>query len=82
MNSSSATPPLADNPGADYKKALDEGWLPIREVARLTGVNAITLRAWERRYGLVVPLRTPKGHRLFSSEHVQRIQDVLTWLKK
>ena len=82
MNSSSATPPLTDNPGADYQKALDEGWLPIREVARLTGVNAVTLRAWERRYGLVVPLRTPKGHRLFSSEHVQRIQDVLTWLNR
>lgn len=82
MNSSSATPQLADNLAADYKKALDEGWLPIREVARLTGVNAITLRAWERRYGLVVPLRTPKGHRLFSSKHVQRIQDVLTWLNR
>lgn len=82
MDSSSATPPLTDNPGADYQKALDEGWLPIREVARLTGVNAVTLRAWERRYGLVVPLRTPKGHRLFSSEHVQRIQDVLTWLNR
>ncbi len=24
---------------------------PIREVSRLTGVNAVTLRAWERRYG-------------------------------
>ena len=47
--------------GDDLKKALDEGWLPIREVARQTGVNAVTLRAWERRYSLIVPLRTPKG---------------------
>ncbi|KAB0487561.1 DNA-binding transcriptional regulator, MerR family [Pseudomonas reinekei] len=68
--------------GADFKKALDEGWLPIREVARLTGVNAVTLRAWERRYGLIVPQRTPKGHRLFSSDHVQRIQTILTWLNR
>ena len=66
--------------GADFKKALDEGWLPIREVARQTGVNAITLRAWERRYGLIVPQRTPKGHRLYSAEHVQRILAILTWL--
>ena len=82
MNSPSATPAPAPSPGADYQQALDEGWLPIREVARRTGVNAITLRAWERRYGLVVPLRTPKGHRLFSTEHVQRILDVLTWLNR
>ena len=68
--------------GADFKKALDEGWLPIREVARQTGVNAVTLRAWERRYGLIVPHRTPKGHRLFSAEHVQRILMILTWLNR
>ncbi|AWY41163.1 MerR family transcriptional regulator [Pseudomonas putida] len=68
--------------GADFRKALDEGWLPIREVARKTGVNAITLRAWERRYGLIVPQRTPKGHRLFSAEHVQRILTILTWLNR
>jgi len=68
--------------GADFKKALDEGWLPIREVARQTGVNAVTLRAWERRYGLIVPQRTPKGHRLYSADHVQRIQNILTWLNR
>jgi DNA-binding transcriptional MerR regulator len=38
--------------------------LPMRTIASLTGVNPITLRAWERRYGLVQALRTPKGHRL------------------
>ncbi|WP_434558617.1 MerR family transcriptional regulator [Pseudomonas sp. Z4-20] len=68
--------------GADFAKALAQGWLPIREVARQTGVNAVTLRAWERRYGLVVPHRTPKGHRLFSPEHVQRIQSILTWINR
>ncbi|MGL5554916.1 MAG: MerR family DNA-binding transcriptional regulator, partial [Aeromonas veronii] len=36
----------------------DEGIYPIREVSRLTGVNAVTLRAWQRRYGLVQPART------------------------
>ncbi|MGJ7513573.1 MerR family transcriptional regulator [Pseudomonas baetica] len=72
----------SDGHGEAFKKALDEGWLPIREVARQTGVNAITLRAWERRYGLIVPRRTPKGHRLFSAEHVQRILTILTWLNR
>jgi DNA-binding transcriptional MerR regulator len=42
----------------------------------------VTLRAWERRYGLIVPQRTPKGHRLFSAEHVQRIHTILTWLNR
>ncbi|BBP46786.1 hypothetical protein THMIRHAS_21590 [Thiosulfatimonas sediminis] len=47
---------------------------PIREVSRLTGVNAITLRAWERRYGLIEPVRTDSGHRLYTDEHVQAIK--------
>ncbi|KQN55872.1 MerR family transcriptional regulator [Pseudomonas sp. Leaf48] len=68
--------------GDDFKKSLDDGWLPIREVARQTGVNAVTLRAWERRYGLIVPQRTPKGHRLFCAEHVERIHNILTWLNR
>ncbi|WP_226477331.1 MerR family transcriptional regulator [Pseudomonas sp. MWU16-30323] len=69
-------------PVDDIAEALEQGWLPIREVARQTGVNAVTLRAWERRYGLIVPQRTPKGHRLFSAEHVQRIHTILTWLNR
>ena len=80
MTDSSAPLPAASD--SDYQQALAQGWLPIRDVARLTGVNAVTLRAWERRYGLVVPQRTPKGHRLFSSEHVQRILTILTWLNR
>lgn len=47
---------------------------PIREVSRLTAVNAITLRAWERRYGLIEPVRTESGHRLYTDEHVQLIK--------
>jgi DNA-binding transcriptional MerR regulator len=72
---------LDDDPQA-YAEALEEGWLPIREIARLTGVNAVTLRAWERRYGLIVPHRTPKGHRLYSTAHVDRVLTILTWLNR
>lgn len=64
------------------ENAAAQGWLPIREVARRTGVNPVTLRAWERRYGLIVPQRTPKGHRLYSPEHLERIQKVITWLNR
>ena len=71
-----------NGPGNDYLDALAQGYLPIREVARHTGVNPVTLRAWERRYGLIVPHRTPKGHRLYSQEHLARIHAILGWLER
>jgi len=55
---------------------------PIREVSKKTGVNSVTLRAWERRYGLVRPQRTPKGHRLYSLEDIQLIHNIVSWLKR
>jgi DNA-binding transcriptional MerR regulator len=66
----------------DLAQLTADGLLPIREVARLTGVNAVTLRAWERRYGLIVPARTAKGHRLYEAAHIQRIRDILIWLNR
>ena len=50
---------------------------PIRKISELTGINPVTLRAWERRYGLIKPERTPKGHRLYTDEHVQLIRRIL-----
>lgn len=54
--------------------------LPIREISRLTGVNTVTLRAWERRYGLLIPRRTTKGHRLYSGTDVDRVKEIQLWL--
>jgi DNA-binding transcriptional MerR regulator len=59
-----------------------EGLLPIRTVSALTGVNAVTLRAWERRYRLITPQRTPKGHRLYTQQDVGRIKRILELLKQ
>ncbi|MFB2648871.1 MerR family transcriptional regulator [Shewanella mangrovisoli] len=56
--------------------------LPIGEVSLLTGVNAVTLRAWQRRFGLVIPARTPKGHRLYTPENIQQIHEINVWLAK
>lgn len=53
--------------------------LPMRDVVSLTGINPVTLRAWERRHGLIRPLRTDGGHRLYTSQDVQRIRDILRW---
>lgn len=60
----------------------NEALYPIREVSRLTGVNPITLRAWERRYGLFEPVRTASGHRLFTQEVVERIQRAVALTEK
>lgn len=49
---------------------------PIRTASEMTGINAVTLRAWERRYGLIKPLRTPKGHRLYTLQHINLINQV------
>ena len=51
--------------------------IPIRTLSAMTGVNAVTLRAWERRYRLLKPLRTAKGHRLYTHEHVELIRRVV-----
>jgi DNA-binding transcriptional MerR regulator len=59
-----------------------EDLFPIREVARLTGVNPVTLRAWERRYGLIVPMRTESGHRLYSMSDIERVRSILGWIER
>ncbi|WBA13019.1 MerR family transcriptional regulator [Salinivibrio kushneri] len=56
--------------------------LTISQVADQTGVNPVTLRAWQRRYGLLAPERTAKGHRLYSQEDVETIAHILQWLDK
>ena len=48
----------------------DPATMPIGEVARRTGVTVPTLRAWERRYGLLLPVRTAGGHRRYTDEDV------------
>ena len=46
---------------------------PIRAVSRLTGLSADTLRAWERRYAAVVPVRGDRG-RVYSDADVARLK--------
>jgi DNA-binding transcriptional MerR regulator len=55
---------------------------PIRTVCALTGINPITLRAWERRYGLIRPIRTPGGHRQYTREHIDQIHRALSMVER
>jgi DNA-binding transcriptional MerR regulator/methylmalonyl-CoA mutase cobalamin-binding subunit len=45
---------------------------PIRAVAQMTGLTIDTLRAWERRYRVVIPERGPRG-RLYTEKQVERL---------
>jgi len=45
-------------------------------VLQETGLNADTLRAWERRYGMPTPARSEGGHRLYSQLDI----DTIKWL--
>lgn len=47
--------------------------LRIGEFARRVGVNAPVLRAWERRYGLLQPVRSPGGFRLYTEQDAERV---------
>lgn len=45
---------------------------PIRVAANLTGISIDTLRAWERRYQAVTPIRSERG-RVYSERHIRRL---------
>lgn len=63
-----------------YTSGLPNGQLPqynVKAVAKQVGIAPVTLRAWERRYGLPKPLRGSQGYRLYSDHDVR----TLLWLK-
>jgi DNA-binding transcriptional MerR regulator len=49
----------------------------IKTVVHLTGITPATLRAWERRYGVLAPGRSEGGYRLYSERDIA----TLLWLK-
>lgn len=50
----------------------------LKVVVKETGLTPAALRAWERRYGLFKPQRSPAGHRLYSEDEI----NLLKWLVK
>src|SRR3954454_12754366 len=46
----------------------------IGELSRRVGVSDHLLRAWETRYGLLPPSRSPGGYRLYSQADADRIR--------
>lgn len=54
----------------------DAGRLRIGELSRRTGISPELLRAWESRYDVVEPERTPGGLRLYSAEDERRVREM------
>lgn len=53
--------------------SVDTGALRIGEFARRVGVSPELLRAWERRYALLKPIRSDGGFRLYTPEDAERV---------
>lgn len=52
----------------------------IGETARLAGVKPFVLRFWESEFPQLTPIRTPKGQRLYTDDHVRLIARIKTLL--
>jgi MerR family transcriptional regulator, light-induced transcriptional regulator len=53
----------------------------IKDLERITGVKAHTIRIWEKRYGLIAPRRTDSNIRLYCDEDVKKLLNVSILLK-
>lgn len=52
----------------------DQPVFSIGAVARVLGIAVPTLRTWQDRYGVVVPERSPGGHRLYSRQQLEQLR--------
>lgn len=50
-----------------------EHFYNLKAVVQRTGIPAASLRAWERRYGLLTPVRKPNGHRVYPAAEVEKL---------
>jgi DNA-binding transcriptional MerR regulator len=55
----------------------DEPKFKIKKVSEQTGIRTVTLRAWERRYGILAPQRAENRYRLYSERDI----GILFWIK-
>jgi len=53
----------------------------IKDLEKLSGIKAHTLRAWEQRYGLIEPKRTETNIRYYIDEHLKKILNIAVLVK-
>lgn len=67
---------VREYPGVEPGSKDSAAVYSIGAVAKMVGVPASTLRAWEDRYTQIVPVRSPGGQRLYSRDHVEQLRFV------
>lgn len=55
------------------KQVDSKGLHPIRVAARRSGLSTFVIRAWQRRYRAVIPVRTATNRRLYSDADIERL---------
>ncbi len=60
-----------------WNELSDESIFTIKAVSTQTGIRAVTIRAWENRYGLLTPQRSENRYRLYSEKDIA----ILRWVK-
>jgi DNA-binding transcriptional MerR regulator/methylmalonyl-CoA mutase cobalamin-binding subunit len=53
----------------------------IQFVSKITGINAHTIRAWEKRYAAVTPARNDSGKRVYTQSDVDRLSKLAELVK-
>ncbi|HEX6255678.1 MAG TPA: B12-binding domain-containing protein [Euzebyales bacterium] len=61
---------------------MSGGYLRIGEFSHRVAVSPERLRAWEKRYDLLTPDRSPGGFRLYSDADVARVERMLAHLER
>jgi DNA-binding transcriptional MerR regulator len=70
---------LSNVSGSRYGGGVEHSTgLRIGEFAQRVGVSADVLRAWERRYGLLPPRRSPGNYRLYGTEEERIVREVVS----
>ena len=62
--------------------AEQEGKYNIKAAALMLGIQPGTLRAWERRYQMIAPVRNASGHRLYTEEHIKILKGLIKKVKQ
>ncbi|GEM_PF-2345639 len=50
----------------------------IKNVSMITGIGVHTLRAWEKRYAVVIPERSSTGRRFYSEANIEKLKLIST----
>ncbi|HKK38285.1 MAG TPA: MerR family transcriptional regulator [Cryomorphaceae bacterium] len=52
------------------------GRYSIKDIERISGIKAHTLRIWEKRYGIIAPSRTETNIRYYTNEELKKILNI------